>query len=255
MPTLVAVMREPARSFCYHAEARYQKVLAQHRSLQDIYRRHGYTVELLPRSRKYIGSTFTQDVALIVKDQGILLNCLSSWRKKEPRHGDQVRKVLSKYLSKVEQLGLPALLDGGEVIQTDREIIVGTACGAAHLAVQQIRRKLDLDRPVRTLTTRGFPYIHTGSEMSYLGNGIMLATERFARTAPCQRYETWVVPPHEEIAANCVRLHDGTILAPFGYPDTIRMLVQGGFDVELVNLSEFNKANGAISCMSLNIEL
>ena len=77
--TPVAIMREPARN--YHGDvglgaADWKKALKQHRSLQRLYRRHGYTVSLLPPALKYIGSTFMQDAAFVHGDQAILLNLL-----------------------------------------------------------------------------------------------------------------------------------------------------------------------------------
>ena len=260
MTTLVAVMREPANN--YHAaeeeeDVNYRKALVQHRRLQAAYKRHGYKVELLPRSRKWVASVFTQDNALIVRDQSIILNGLSRWRTKEPRHEGQLQRVLSKYLSVVDHLGLPALLDGGEIVQTDTEILVGISCKAARRAVEQIRAKLDLDRPIRTLLPPySFSYVHIGSEMSYLGDNILLVTEQFSKTAPCSRYNTWVVPVGEEDAANCVRLHDGTILAPADCHGTVDWLKKDmGFDVEVVDISEFHKGNGHMSCLSINIAL
>ncbi len=258
MATLVAVMREPCNTYSSgeeHEKVNYRKALIQHRKLQAVYKRHGYKVELLPRSRKWSASVFTQDNALVIGDQAIILNGLSWWRTKEPRHGSQLQRVLSKYLSVVDHLGLPALLDGGEVVQTDTEILVGIACKAAKRAVKQIRAKLDLDRPIRTVSTPNFEYVHLGSEMSYLGGGILLVTKQFSRVAPARRYETYIVHKGEEDAANCVLLHDGAVLAPADCPNTVRWLEAIGFDVEVVNISEFHKGDGHMSCLSINIEL
>ena len=112
----VAVMREPSRSYaieCSSANVRYSKALRQHQRLRGIYRRHGYKVEMLPKSWKYVGGTFTQDTAFIAGDQALLTNCMSKWRLREPRHRSHLHKALEKYVEVVGQMGLPAELDVG----------------------------------------------------------------------------------------------------------------------------------------------
>ena len=79
--------------------------LKQHKALQRIYRRHGYKVELLTPSMKYIGSTFMQDAAFVNGDRAMLLNISSPWRTKEARHNRfELEKVLGQYLD-VARLG------------------------------------------------------------------------------------------------------------------------------------------------------
>ncbi len=252
----VAVMREPARNFkgeMGRGLVDQKKALKQHRALQRIYRRHGYKVECLPPSRKYLGSTFMQDAAFVHGDQAILLNLLSSWRTKEARHNRyELEKVLGQYLY-VERLGLPDLLDGGEIVVTDNEILVGISCKAARRAVKQLRTKMDLDRPLRTWTPKEHhAYVHMGSEMSYLGDGWLLTTEQFSNLPVTHRYNTYVAAEDEDDAANAVRLHDGTLIMQEGCPETVAMLRADGWEIETTDISEFNKAMGHLTCLSIN---
>jgi N-dimethylarginine dimethylaminohydrolase len=252
MSKLVALMREPTRG----GFKNYAKALRQHRKLQKIYRRHGYKVELLPRTRKYVAAHYTQDTALITGGQALILNCLSWWRTKEARHGKpSVEAALSRYFP-VQRLGLPALLDGGEIVHTDDEILVGVQSEAARQAVRQIRKKLHLDKPLRTVSLREKKdIIHLGTEMSYIGDDRLLITERMGNLAPVGRYDTWAVPPGDENAANCVRLEDGTLIVPKECKETIDWMLDCGYEVEPVDLSEFNAPdiqNGSISCLSIN---
>ncbi len=257
----IAVMREPARN--YHGEMAGGIVdgklaLKQHRALQRIYRRHGYRVELLLPSMKYVGGTFMQDAAFVHGDQAILLNLLSSWRTKEARHNRyELEKVLGQYLY-VERLGLPDLLDGGEFVVTDDEILVGIACKAARRAVSQIRAKMDLDRPLRTWTHAAacpdnyHEYVHMGSEMSYLGDGWLLTTQQLSCVPATDRYNTYVAAEDEDDAANVIRLHDGTLIMQEGCPETVAMLRSDGWEIETIDISEFNKGDGHLSCLSIN---
>jgi dimethylargininase len=253
----VAVMRQPARNYSGEVgrgRVNWGLAVKQHTDLQRIYRRHGYKVELLTPSMKYVGSTFMQDAAFVNGDQAILLNLLSSWRTKEARHNRyELEKVLSKYVH-VERLGLPALLDAGEIVVTDREILVGIACKAARRAVAQIRAKMDLDRPLRTWTPKDHhEYVHMGSEMSYIGEDCLLTTKQFSKLPATRRYSwTYVTEKGEEDGANAVLLHDGTLLMQEGCPETVALLRREGWEVETVDISEFNKGMGHLSCLSIN---
>jgi dimethylargininase len=252
----IAVMREPSRS--YHGEmgrgvAKCKRALKQHKDLQRIYRRHGYKVELLTPSMKYIGSTFMQDAAFVNGDQAILLNLTSPWRTKEARHNHyELEKVLGQYLY-VERLGLPDMLDGGEFVVTDDEILVAIGYKAAKRAVKQIREKMNLDRPLRTWTPRdNLSFIHMGSEMSYIGKNCLLTTYKLSNIPATHRYHTYIAADGEEDAANTVRLHDGTLIMQDNCPETVAMLRRYGWKVETVDISEFNKGNGHLSCLSIN---
>jgi dimethylargininase len=235
----------------------HPKALRQHQQLRGIYKRHGYKVELLPRSWKYVAGTFTQDTAFVAGDQALLTNCMSAWRTKEARHRSHLRKVLEKYVYVVGQMGLPAELDVGEVVKTDTEYIVGVATKAGRAGVRQIRERLDLDLPIRTAKRNGWDYVpHLGSGLSYLGYGWLLASKWLKGYPFLSRYKViWTSPHEEDDGANVVRLADGCLIASADAPDTVARLRKRGWDVETVGLSEYNKANGHISCLSINIEL
>jgi dimethylargininase len=249
-------MREPTRTYATCVTGiTLVKARKQHQRLRGIYRRHGYRVELLPASYKYEASTFTQDTAFLAGDQALLTNCMSDWRTKEARHLSHLRKVLTKYVDVVGQMGLPAELDVGEVVKTDTEYLVGISKKTARHGVKQIRERMDLDLPIRTVQRVDDGMAHLGSGLSYLGDNTLLATEFFYGYRFLDRYKVVWAPMEEENGANAVRLTDGTLIVSSDAPHTVWQLRERGFDVETVDLSQYNKGNGHISCLSINIAL
>lgn len=253
----VAVMREPSRNFvsANSGNISFSLAVRQHQRLRGIYYRHGWKIEMLPNSWKYIAGTFTQDTAFVSGDEALLTNCMSEWRLKEPRHRSHLERVLSKYLLVVGQMGLPAELDGGEVVKTDDEYIVGCGKKTAYAGVRQIRQKLNLDRSIRTAKRRDDGLAHLGSGLSYLGNGWLLASEYLEGYPFLDDYNVLWVPVGEENGGNVVSLGDGSVIASADAPTANQGLRELGLDVEEVDLSEYNKANGHISCLSINITL
>ena len=59
-----------------------------------------------------------------------------------------------------------------------------------------------------------------------------------------------VVPQDEAYAANCIWVN-GTVLIPKGYPITKSKVVEAGYKTILVDVSEFRKLDGGLSCLSL----
>ncbi len=252
----VAIMREPSRSYAHAcSDISFSKALLQHQRLRGIYRRHGFKVELLPPSWTYIAGTFTQDTAFVSGDEALLTNCMSSWRTKEPRHRSHLERALSKYVRVVGQMGLPAQLDVGEVVKTDDKYIVGCATKAAYAGVKQIRHRLHLDLPIRTAKRREDFMPHLGSGLSYLGNGWLLASEFVEGYPFLDDYHVLWAPMEEENGGNVVILGDGSVIASADAPITNQGLRELGLDVEEVDLSEYNKAYGHISCLSVNVIL
>jgi len=256
----VAIMRLPSRAYSVKCgdlgvnEAINLKLaLRQHQQLRGIYRRHGYKIELLPPSIKYEASVFVQDVAFVCKDQALLTNCMSPWRTRESRHRGQIYKALNKYINVVGQMGLPAELDVGEVVKTDKEYLVGISKKAAYYGVKQLRKKLDLDLPIRTVKRKRDGMAHLGSGLSYIGDGYLLASEYLEGYKFLDRYKVIWIPMTEENGGNVVRLVDGCLIADAGSPYTVWKLRELGWDVEAVEMSEYNKANGHISCLSINL--
>jgi dimethylargininase len=178
---------------------------------------------------------------------------MSPWRLKEPRHRSHLEKVLEKYVDVVGQMGLPAELDVGEVVKTDREYITGISKKTGYAGVRQIRQKMDLDLPIRTVRRREDCMAHLGSGLSYLGEGCLLASEYLEGYSFLNDYDVIWAPMSEENGANVVRLDDGCLIASEDSPHTVDALRSYGWDVETVNLSEYNKGNGHISCLSINI--
>ena len=136
---------------------------------------------------------------------------------------------------------------------TDDEILVGISGKAAKRAVKQLREKMKLDRPLRTWTPGDrLEFVHMGSEMSYIGRVCLLTTDQFSNLPATCRYHTYIAADGEEDAANAVRLHDGTLIMQDDCPETVAMLRRDGWKIEAADISEFNKGNGHLSCLSIN---
>ena len=92
--------------------------------------------------------------------------------------------------------------------------------------------------------------MHLKSGLSYLGDGRMLVVDSLADAPLLQEFEPIQVPPGAEYAANCVRVNN-RILMPAGFPALQAVLHDHGYSTIAVEMSEFRKMDGGLSCLSL----
>jgi len=65
-----------------------------------------------------------------------------------------------------------------------------------------------------------------------------------------QQYHIIQIPEEESYAANCVWIN-GTVLVPEGYPQTLQKIRDEGYETVTLEMSEFRKVDGGLSCLSL----
>jgi dimethylargininase len=78
----------------------------------------------------------------------------------------------------------------------------------------------------------------------------MVVTSDVPRTAALAPYELIDVPDAERYAANCLCLNDKVVVAD-GYPATRAALESCGYEILVLQMSEYRKMDGGLSCLSL----
>ena len=92
--------------------------------------------------------------------------------------------------------------------------------------------------------------LHLKTGVSWLGSNRLLLTKAMARQKAFAAFEHIVVAPEEAAAANCLWI-DGKVIMPDGYPSTARALQNAGHHIIKVDISEYEKLDGGLSCLSL----
>ena len=92
--------------------------------------------------------------------------------------------------------------------------------------------------------------LHLKTGLSWLGGRRLLAVGELAGHETLGAWEVVVVPEGEEYAANCVLINDAVLMAQ-GFPATSSLLGGLGYDVLSLEMSEFRKMDGGLSCLSI----
>jgi dimethylargininase len=199
----------------------------------------------LPPDEDHPDACFIQDAAIFVRDLAFIARFGVESRQGEE---DAVRDVLQSHKRLVE-IEAPAQLEGGDVLAIGSRVYVGLSARTNRAAFIQLRDRLELEgaavEPVAV--SRG---LHLLSGCTYVGQGILLAHEDYTGVPSLASLELISVPPDEAPAANALALGNRVIL-PEGFPQTASLVRDHGFEVVPVPLSEFTKADGGPTCLSL----
>ncbi|MCP4572217.1 MAG: amidinotransferase [bacterium] len=217
--------------------------LHQHSAYVAALKALGLDVDVLPALAGHPDACFVEDTAVLVPDLAVVT------RPGAPSRQGEQESVAQALAGPVTRLTEPATLDGGDVLVAERTCWIGlsgrtNADGALQLAAAL--RPLGYD----CITVEVGAGLHLKSGMNHLGGRRLLATPDLARNPAFTGWEVLVVPEDESYAANTL-LVNGTLLTPAGFPCTRALIDTCGLPVRELELSEFEKVDGGLTCLSL----
>jgi dimethylargininase len=244
-----AIVRAPGKSYINCVSTHplketidVEKAKSQHESFCRILKRIGLKVKELEPDEKYPDGCFVEDCAIIHKDIAVICNLKPLSRKGEEV---DVEAFLGSH-KKTKKILPPAVLEGGNVLQTDKEIFVGISERTNTEAIDQLRKIL----PMKITRIDLEKVIHLKEICTYLGQNVMLVSKDYLKHLPLADYEIIEVSPEEAYAANCF-CYNKVVVAPKGYDRTIKEIKKRDFEVIELETSEFEKGDGSITCLSI----
>jgi len=140
----------------------------------------------------------------------------------------------------------PATIEGGDVVHVEGRLISGISDRTNFEGVAQMQEWLEV--PVATIFDPTI--MHLKSYVTYLGKGIMIATEKYANHPALEGFNILILPAEDEYAADTLAVGD-TILMAKGYETAHTMVREVGLDVISMDVSEIQKCDGALTCLSI----
>ncbi len=224
----------------------YQKALLQHADYIEALKECGLKVTVLPADENFPDSTFVEDVALMTPHCAILTNPGAPSRTLETR---TMLNTIREFYTEVETIDAPGTVEAGDIMMVGDHYYIGLSArtnqaGAAQMI--EILERYGLHGSVVEL----LEVLHLKTGLGYLENNNLLACGEFLNKPEFQQYKLLEVDPAEAYAANSVWIN-GTVLVPAGFPKTQALIAAAGYKVRPVDVSEFQKLDGGLSCLSL----
>jgi len=193
---------------------------------------------------RYPDCCFVEDTAIIAGGRAIIARIGAA-----SRVGEEVvvREHLREHME-VDEIKNPARIDGGDVLLIDRKVYIGLGGRTNRPAVDQVRDILGpAGYEVIAVTMTGV--LHLKSACTYLGNGHVLLLPGCLDRKVFAEYAAVEVPGYEAYAANCLSV-GGKVLVSSGYPRTTDLIEARGFETITLEMSEFRKGQGSLTCLS-----
>jgi dimethylargininase len=161
-------------------------------------------------------------------------------------------QALDPCFSSLETIKEPGTLDGGDVCEAGNHYFVGISERTNEEGARQLgERLLLLGRSYSLVDVRGVSgLLHLKSGIAYLGDNRLAVIKSLAGRKEFASYELVHVDPGEEYAANCVRVNHHLLIAR-GYPGFAASATKLGYQTIELEMTEFQKMDGGLSCLSL----
>jgi len=224
----------------------YGQAMKQHDRYVGVLEECGLQVRVLESDSRFPDSVFIEDVALCTPHCAIITHpgALS-------RQGEQVemQAVLSDYYQDIERILFPGTVEAGDIMMVGVHYFIGLSERTNMEGASQLIRILERYGMTGSLVPLKH-VLHLKTGVSYLENNNLLVCGEFMDYPDFARFNKILVPGGEAYAANSLWIN-GTVLMPEGYPETKAGILANGYQVVELDVSEFRKMDGGLSCLSL----
>ncbi len=223
----------------------YAKILAQHNAYEKTLRSLGLEIIHLDALVGYPDAYFVEDTAVVLPELAVITRPGASARQGEEK---SIAAALAAYRP-LAQIQSPATLEGGDIFVVGQHLYIGISERTNLAGAQQLA---DLAAPhgyQATFIPVGAG-LHLKSSVNPISKDLLLVTQDFAEREEIASFRKIILDPEEEYAANTLRIND-YLLTPAGFPRTREKLEQLGIPILELDVSEVQKMDGGLTCMSL----
>ncbi len=252
-----AIVRRPAKSIIKGLRAidtgspDYSQMISDHKNYIHALTFAGLKVICLTAIDEFPDGQFVEDTALCLPEALILMRPGTPSRLGEV---SEIAPKLRKLFKKVFEIEEPGHIEGGDILITDKEIIVGLSARTDESGISQLSKIVkSLGYLIREVITPP-EILHLKTDCSVLGPDKILSTKRLQSSGCFDGYKVINVADGEEAAANVIHVNDYVIM-PKGFPKTKVILENNGYKVQEINNTECAKLDGGMSCLSLRLNL
>jgi dimethylargininase len=227
----------------------YERAAAQHEAYVDRLASLGCVVERLPALPEAPDAVFVEDTAIVLRELAVITRPGAPSRRLEV---DSTATALARFRT-FSRIEAPGTIDGGDVLVHGRTVYVGASSRSNIDGIGQLRAIVEpAGYEVRAVPLRDC--LHLKSAASFVGDGILLSNPAWVDPFAFDATLRMSVDPSEPAAANALRLGD-SILVDAAHGRTAAALRALGRIVHTVDLSELAKAEGAVTCCSILIDV
>ncbi|HEV8611362.1 MAG TPA: arginine deiminase family protein [Thermoanaerobaculia bacterium] len=240
-----AALPDCALTFVDRAPIDLAKAHAQHAAYRESLRRAGAIVEVLPADDGLADSVFVEDTAVVLDEAAVVTRPGAPLRQRE---APAITAALSAY-RKLLPIVRPATLEGGDVLRLDRDFFVGISSRTNEEGLSQFASIVGaFGYRATPIEVKGC--LHLKTAVTALDAETLLVNPSWIDAAALPRVRKLVVPPDEPFGANALVVN-GVVHLSARWKRTRELVEESGFSVTSLDVSEFEKAEAGLTCLSL----
>jgi dimethylargininase len=248
----LALVRPPGDSFVKalssHAERDTidpERARAQHAAYREALKGFGVEVTVLPVDEELPDSCFVQDVAILLDGRALLCRPGAPSRRAE---ASRIEPALRGLTDSIEPVEAPATIEGGDVLSLGHRFVVGRSARTNEEGIDALSR---FASPKAEVVRAEVPerFLHLLSGVAAAAD-LVIGAEDVIDQPAFEGLERVAVSEEDVPGCNLVRVGPDVLMAA-GFDRVAKLLVDRGLQVHAVDLSEFRKADGGPTCLSL----
>ena len=223
----------------------YPLILQQHHAYRQALLNLGLDVLVLPAEPGYPDAYFVEDPAIITPKIAIITRPGAA-----ERQGEELSLVpFLEYYRPVVFIQPPGTVDGGDVLMVGNHFFIGLSERTNKEGATQLSSHL-IKAGHTSETVPVAAGLHLKSSVNYLGKNTLLVTKNLSNHPSFSSYEKIILDEDEVYAANTLWVNH-TLLMPKGFPKTHAKLASLEMPILELDVSEVQKMDGGLTCMSL----
>jgi dimethylargininase len=212
----------------------------------DVLRDHGWEIVEVEPADGCPDAVFVEDAIVVFDDVAVVTRPGADGRRPETAGAEAAARALGLEIHRIDP---PGILDGGDVLKIGRDVYVGVGGRTDAQAVAQLAVLLSprgwLVRPVPVHRV-----LHLKSAVTALPDGTVVGfAEHVDDPSPFDPF----LPVPEPSGSHVVVLDEHRVLMAADAPGSAAMFRARGFDVVVVDISEFEKLEGSVTCLAVRI--
>lgn len=225
--------------------------LSQHGAYCDALRSLGLAVTVLPPQPGLPDATFIEDTAIMIPGGAVITRLGTDARRPETATVEAALAALPAEagVASVQRISSPGRVEGGDVMEIGGHYFIGISARTNEEGARQLGAFVEAAGGTWS-TVPVVSQLHLKTSVNSLGENALLLTEPYAGRPEFDAFEKIVIPEKQLPAANCIRIGHSLLMAS-GYPDVRERIAPLGMNIMELDMSEYTKMDGGLSCLSL----
>jgi dimethylargininase len=221
------------------------KAIEQHRAYEACLTALGAKVISLPADSRFPDGVFVEDPAIVLDEVAVITRPGAESRRGET---ESLAQALVPF-RELRYIQAPATLEGGDVVHVRKTLYVGLSQRTNREGIAQLTEIL-MPFGYRVVAVEVNGCLHLKSGACWAGSDVILANRQWINAAAFRDFKIIDVAGGEPSAADVLPI-GGMLLVPANFIHTSEILEGAGIKIRPIDVSELQKAEAGVTCMSL----